>query len=106
MAFNIKRNDTVPVFQAGLLDGSGLPIDLTGATVRFHMRDSDGIVVIDQPADIINPTTGTVQYSWVASDTDTSGTFQAEIEVTYALGEIETFPNSTYEEIIIIDDIT
>jgi len=105
MAFNIKRNDTAPIFQADLLGGSGLPIDITGATVRFHMRDSAGLVVIDQPMAIIDGTAGTVQYDWVTGDTDTSGTFQAEIEVTYTSGEIQTFPNDTYEEIIIIDDI-
>jgi len=36
---------------------------------------------------------------------DTPGTFQGEFEVTYATGEIETFPNDGFLAIEIIDDI-
>lgn len=106
MAFYIKQNDTEPTFQAGLLDSDGFPVDLTSATaVRFHMRDASGTVIVDQPMVIITAASGVVQYDWIAADTQTAGSFQVEVEVTYLGGSIETFPNNGYEEVIITDDI-
>jgi len=47
-----------------------------------------------------------VRYNWIAADTDTIGSYQAEFEVTYADASIETFPNDGYIRVEIIDDIT
>jgi predicted dehydrogenase len=106
MTFNLKQNDTSPNIQAQMFDGDGSPVDITNATVRFHVRNAEGTVIIDEPAVILSATDGTVEYGWVAADTATAGTFQAEFEVTYESGKIETFPNSSYIEIVITDDIT
>ena len=106
MSFYLKQNDTSPNIQAQLLDGDGFPIDVSLATVRFHMRDATGTVIIDEPAVILSATDGTVEYGWDAADTATAGPFQAEFEVTYESGKIETFPNASYIEIVITDDIT
>ena len=38
MAFFIKQNDTSPALKATLKDGLDAAVDLTGASVRFHMR--------------------------------------------------------------------
>jgi len=107
MAFNIKQNDTSPSILTTLIDGDGLVVDITGNLgVTFHMRDSEGIVVIDTAAVVVDASSGLVRYDWLAADTDTAGVFQAEFEVTYVDGRIETFPNASYIEIIITDDIT
>jgi len=106
MTFNLKQNDTEPSIQGLLLTEDGEPVDVSLATVRFHMRDATGTVVIDEAATIINGAAGIVEYAWTASDTQTAGIFEAEFEVTYEDGGIETFPNVGYEEIIITDDIT
>lgn len=108
MAFYIKQNDTAPALRAILKDGDGEAIDLTDATIRFHMREIGGSTVkVDgvSPAQL-PPTSGIVQYDWVAADTDTVGSYQGEFEVTYSDGSIETFPNNGYIRIQITDDIT
>ncbi len=56
-------------------------------------------IVIDSLADIIDPIGGVVAYQWQPSDTSVVGTFNAEFEVTYADGSIETFPNTGYETV-------
>ena len=107
MTFNIKQNDTVPSIRATLQNGSGDPVDLIDATVRFHMRAIGSTTVkVDGVVNIINESLGLVQYNWIAADTDSIGSYQAEFEVTYPDGTIETFPNNAYVRIEIIDDIT
>lgn len=106
MAFYIKQNDTSPSLRAALENGSGDAIDLIDASVQFHMRSfgSSGNVV-DAAATVIDAATGIVQYNWIADDTDTIGSYEAEFEVTYPDGTIETFPNDGYIRVEITDDI-
>ena len=107
MTFYVKQNDTSPAMLATLQDADGNAINLTAASVRFHMRQigrSD--VAVDAPAVIVTPLEGLVRYNWIAADTDTVGSYQAEFEVTYADSSIETFPNDGYIRVEIIDDIT
>lgn len=107
MTFNIKQNDTVPGIRATLQNGSGDPVDLINATVQFHMRAIGSTTVkVDAAAVIIDEALGLVQYNWIAADTNVIGSYQAEFEVTYPDGTIETFPNNAYVRIEIIDDIT
>jgi hypothetical protein len=106
MAFFIKQNDTSPALQATLKDGLGAVVDLTGASIRFHMRKTgDTTAKVDATAVIENADNGLVYYSWVAADTDTIGSYEAEFEVTFTGGEIETFPNNRFIEVEITDDI-
>lgn len=96
MAFNIKQNDTSPQIGAILKDGSGNPIDLTAASVRFHMkRIGASTASVTADATIINADAGSVKYAWSTGDTSTAGSFQAEFQVTYTGGGIETFPNDS-----------
>jgi hypothetical protein len=107
MTFYIKQNDTSPAMLATLQDADGNAVNLTGATVRFHMRAVGGAqVVVDQSATVVTAIDGLVRYNWIADDTDTIGSYQAEFEVTYADASIETFPNDGYIRVEIIDDIT
>ena len=107
MSFYIKQHDTTPSLRADLKNGNADAIDLIGATVRFHMREiGKTTVIIDASANIISEAGGTVQYNWVTGDTSDIGSYQAEFEVTYPAGGIETFPNDGYIRIEVIDDIT
>jgi hypothetical protein len=54
---------------------------------------------------VTNASGGIVQYPWVASDTDTAGTYYGEVEVTYADNTVETCPNNGYFTIIIKEDL-
>ena len=96
MAFNIKQIDTSPQIGAILKDGSGNPVDLTAATVRFHMkRIGAASASITSAATIVDEDAGSVKYVWTTGDTATAGTYLAEFQVTYTGGGIETFPNDS-----------
>lgn len=110
--FHIKQNDTSPAIQAQLEDQSGDPVDISGYNeVSFHMKlpgassakvDTDtgsGVSVTDAP-------TGQVEYSWSSGDTDTAERYRAEFEVEYSDGSIESFPNSDYIEIRILEELS
>lgn len=107
MTFYVKQNDTSPAMLATLQDADGNAVNVTGATVRFHMRAvGSATVVVDEAATIVTALDGLVRYDWQAADTDTIGSYQAEFEVTYADATQETFPNDGYIRVEIIDDIT
>ena len=102
--FYPKKGDTSPSLLYALDPASTV---LTGATVRFNMRDSAGAVKVNRAAAVVVTATGTptVRYDWQAADTNTAGFFDAEFEVTYAGGAIETFPNDSFIRINITGDI-
>lgn len=107
MAFYVKQNDTSPYMLATLKDANEAAVDITAASVRFHMRPvGSTTVTVDAAAVIVDAENGIVRYEWDAADTDTVGSYQAEFEVTYLEGDIETFPNNGYIRVEIIDDIT
>lgn len=101
--FSIKKNDTSPslIYQLTLGDGQ----TISGATVRFHMADADGSVIVDAAAAIHSESLAQLRYDWVAPNTATSGAYRAEFEVTFGSGAIETFPNTGYITVKIIDDL-
>jgi hypothetical protein len=105
MAFSIKQNDTSPALQATLKDAALVPIDLTGATVMFHMKSVDGTIKVDEAMTITNNEGGVVQYNWQAGDTDTVGTYYVEFEVTYADASVETFPNNGNKVVTVVKEL-
>jgi hypothetical protein len=106
MTFYIKRNDTSPSMLATLQDADGDAVNITAASVRFHLRPiGSQTVTVDEAATIVTALDGLVRYDWQAADTDTIGSYQAEFEVTYEDGTVETFPNDGYIRVEIISDI-
>ena len=92
MAFRIKTNDTSPELAVTLEDANGVLVNITGATARFHMKAVGATQLkVDAPMTVTDASGGTLQYSWVAADTDTAGTYYGEIEVTYADTEWRLF---------------
>jgi hypothetical protein len=107
MSFYVKQNDTSPSMLATLKDGYGAAIDLTGSTVRFHMRlVGNETAMIDESAQIVEEDNGVVRYIWQTGDTSVVGSYEAEFELTYVDGSIETFPNNGYIGVEITGDIT
>lgn len=104
--FTIKQNDTSPALQCTLQDDQGIAIDISGSSARFHLVNYEtGVVKIDSAGSIVSAVDGQVKYEWITGDTDTVGIYQAEWEVTYSDGSIETFPNNQNIIINIFDDL-
>lgn len=106
MTFYIKQNDTRPILSATLVNSDGSAPDLTGSTVVFKMRKyGESSTKVDAAAAVTGATTGVVQYTWSASNTDTVGSYEAEFQVTFSGGGIQTYPNNRYIDVEIVDDI-
>jgi hypothetical protein len=105
MAFSIKQNDTSPSLQATLKDAALDPINLTGASVRLHMKSVDGTLKIDEAITIVTPLQGIIQYDWQSGDTDTVGTYYVEFEVTYSDNSVETFPNNGSKVVSVVKEL-
>lgn len=105
--FNIKKGDTEPSLEAVLRDSQRQPRDLSNADeVRFHMKHvSTQDVTVDASAAIMTASEGRVVYDWSAGDTDLAGRHEAEFEVTYDGGDVETFPNSGSIEVYVDEDL-
>lgn len=103
MTITIKRNDTRINLRAVLSNESG-PVNLTGCSVRFLMSKR-GFLKIDRQAEIREAQNGQVWFVFEKGDTSEVGGFQAEFEVTFSDGRIETFPNNGYILINIQNDL-
>jgi hypothetical protein len=102
----LKAHDRLPSIQA-VLSSAGGPVDLSAATgVNFIMKAAQGNTVkVNAAATIISPSGGVVRYDWLAVDTDTPGSFQAEWQVTWTGGKKQTFPTLTYHTVDILADL-
>lgn len=104
----LKEGDTEPNFTAKCLDGDNQPVDLTGATVMFHLRQQGSpSTKVDAAMTITEAAEGKVKYEWddTGADTDTPGTFDAEVEVTDSNGEITTYPGNGYVTVQITEQL-
>lgn len=97
--FKIKKGDTKEPLMAQLLDDNE-PVDLTGCTVRFLMDNG-----LNSMAEIRDATNGKVWYVFNEGETDTTGFFNAEFEVTYPDFRKQTFPSEGYIKIHILKDL-
>jgi hypothetical protein len=101
--FTIKRGDTAPAIRY-LLDPA--TVVLTGATVRFKMRARLRALALDGLAAVVTATgTPTVEYIWQPGDTAAAGLYEAEFQVTYSDGKIETFPNDGFIQVRVNQDV-
>jgi hypothetical protein len=112
MAFILKQGDRRPSFVVALKDDFGeeteAAVDLTTAgTAYFNMRAANGgaVKISRGTATITSAATGVVTYAWGATDTDTAGDYEAELEILWNDGKAETFPNDTYWDVEIVDDV-
>jgi hypothetical protein len=104
--FEIKQGDTGPRIETTLLDGDGVPVDLTDAvSVRFKMvaKAHPHAVKLNRVTAGFNPTTaGEVWYQWAAGNTDTPGSYTIDWQVTFPGAIIMTFPSHTFDEVKVI----
>lgn len=106
MPFTIKQGDTSPSLLANLVLPDKTPAQLAGSTVLFHMRNSRGTgSTLVGSATIVNASAGQVRYDWDPADTALVGDYEAEFQVTYSDGKIETFPNDGFLEVSIPEQL-
>jgi hypothetical protein len=97
--YTLKQHDTAPLIQDVLSDGSDAAVNLTGATIEFHMTSWDRQTVVVAAGAVTNwgggapDTSGQVQYAPSAGDVANAGVFRGEWEVTFAGNKVETWPN-------------
>lgn len=99
--FYIKQGNTLPAITATLVDQNNNVVNLTGATVYFHMTNGLYGNVINSQATIVNPTAGQVSYTWKTGDTNDCGTFSCEWYVVTSSGGQESFPQGFYNTVVI-----
>jgi hypothetical protein len=105
MEFRIKRGDTGPALVVGLSYSDGSSPNLAGATGRFIMSLRGATTpAIDEDVALDN-TAKTATYTWQAADTDDAGTYQGEIEITFADGIVQTFPSQGFLAIVVEPDL-
>jgi len=99
--FTIKANDRLPSIQATL------SADLTTATgVNFIMKSAQGNTIkVNAAATVVDAAAGVVRYDWLAVDTATPGSYQAEWQVTWPGPKKQTFPTLTYHTIDVLADL-
>lgn len=106
----LVQGDTKPNLVVSLTDqNTGSPIGLTGSTVRLKFRvaggttikdtligslipglvNADGSITTTSPYDQAGAG-GRVVFSWNPTTLDTAGSFEGEIEVTFADGTVQT----------------
>jgi hypothetical protein len=94
----MQTGDTYPPLKGLASDADG-PVDLTSAdSMRALMKSLT--TLIELPADVIDPieVDDDESFNWSADwgigDSDVPGDYLVQLEVTWAAGQIETFPNS------------
>lgn len=97
--FFLKQGNTLPAITATLADQSGNPVNLTGASVHFHMTNFYFGNVVNSAATVVNATSGQVSYSWQQGDTNNTGLFSCEWYVVFSNGAQQTFPYGYYNSV-------
>lgn len=100
----IRQGDTGETITDTLEDENSDPVDIEGATIRFHLApiSGNGTSVLDvsatnaQSGDGTDGSMGKVSYTWSAGNTGVSGLYLGEWQVTFTGGAVQTFPNDGY----------
>lgn len=81
-----------------------LNANITGATQRrFVMKKLDGSPFLDTTANIVvdDAGLGQLHYDWQTGNTDTRGAYLCRFLITFASGDIQTFPQDSDLEVLI-----
>jgi hypothetical protein len=87
------QGDTAPAISAVLheADDADAPIDLTGCDVMFQMRKPDDRrYTVNAAAEIEDDEAGQVKYEWGPNDLSVPGEYQAQWEITFGDGRVQT----------------
>lgn len=115
--FFIAQGDTSSPLEDTLLDADGNPVDISGADVALELAPvGGGTFIVNDPANNDqngngeDGTMGDVSYDWVEGvgaslgDTDTPGYYLGRWVVTFAGGEVQSYPNGGFFLVLISAD--
>jgi hypothetical protein len=104
--FVVKKGDTSPAFTATIVDNTGVPVNLAGASVRFVARALTAVApTINASATIVSAGAGTVSYTPTANDTAIPGMYMVEWHVTASGGGLSTFPTDGWQSLWVEEDL-
>jgi hypothetical protein len=91
----IKQGDTIPIT-------ADLNANLTGATVICRiMHAPTGVFLLSGAATVTDAANGLVSFDLSAGQTAVAGAYFVEWVVTFGGGDVQRFPGSSYNEIVI-----
>lgn len=94
--------DTAPTL-SGVVTSGGTPASLVGATCVLNLRKPDR-TVITRPATVTDAAAGAWSYTWATGEL-VAGTWEVEVQVTYAGGAIQTFPTEAPARFVVRSEI-
>jgi hypothetical protein len=91
----IKQGDTIPIT-------ADLNANLSGATVLCRiMHAPTGVFLLSGAATVTDASTGLVSFDLSAGQTAAAGAYFVEWVVTFGGGDVQRFPGSSYQEMVI-----
>lgn len=113
LVITTKQHDTRPIRTITLVEqnpsaaaGVLRAVDLTNATQAKMLAKNTGTgSTISSILAFTSRLTGVLTWTPIAGDTASPGTYQAEVEITWSDGGIETYPNDGYFTISIVADV-
>ena len=94
MSYQIIQGDTAPSMRIDASQNGATASFPSGTTAVLRWRKPDGTVTEGVSLTPIDVTIGAWQRDWSSGDTDSVGTHEAQLVVTFPSGKIETFPSS------------
>ena len=85
---NRTVGDTLPSY-----DVTVNATDITGFTIQMHVQKPNGTTVFSRTAIIVDGPNGLARFVFITGNFDVSGNYKAEIEITDAGSDNETFGN-------------
>jgi len=99
----LVRNDKLFDIKFIVTDINGNPINLTGSTISFKMKNQKtGASLSLGLCEIINASAGLCKYVVQAGDLSTAGVYDAELQILFETGAIQT---SKLDNIKILEDL-
>jgi hypothetical protein len=91
----IKQGDTIPIT-------ADLNANLAGAAVLCRiMHAPTGVFLLSGAATVTDASNGLVSFDLTAGNTAAAGAYFVEWVVTFGGGDVQRFPGSSYNEIVI-----